>query len=95
MPLSKRYILFSQEEHERVNLDVTYAQLEKFILMWDAGFHINTIYRNNNTSRVTAALMVMDLEMTGAIKKRKKGLEGWRDDSEYREWYESIRNELL
>lgn len=86
-----RYILFSEEEHEKVALDVTYPQVDKFILLWNEGFSINTIYRKVGVHKVTAALMAMDLEMTGRLKARRNGVNGWRFDCEFDEWWKNYK----
>lgn len=90
-PFSQRYILFNQEVHENVQHDVTYAQVEKFILLWNEGFSIDTIYRRLNVHKVTAALMAMDLEMCGAIKARRNGLYGWRFDCEFDDFWKEYK----
>ena len=86
-----RYILFSQKEHEMVQLDFTHAQIEKFIGMWEADFSLNLIYRKLNIHKVSAALIAMDLELLGVIKPRKHGLIGKRLDGEYDDWFEDFK----
>ncbi|WP_107950918.1 hypothetical protein [Lysinibacillus parviboronicapiens] len=86
-----RYILFSQQEHEMVQLDFTHTQIEKFIGMWEADFSINLIYRKLNIHKVSAALIAMDLELLGVIKPRKHGLIGKRLDGDYDDWFEGFK----
>ncbi|MFJ7663727.1 hypothetical protein ACIQXW_15250 [Lysinibacillus sp. NPDC097162] len=82
-----RYILFSQPEHEMLQLDFTHEQIEKFIGMWEADFSINLIYRKLNIHKVSAALIAIDLELLGVIKPRKHGLIGKRLDGDYDDWF--------
>ncbi|MFF2174956.1 hypothetical protein ACFVT8_00600 [Lysinibacillus sp. NPDC058147] len=74
--VDSRYILFTGEVHETVKFDFTTQQIGTFIIMWNQGHSINTIARKLNTSKVSAALIVMDLEMTGKIGPRAGGLLG-------------------
>lgn len=87
-----RYILFSQKEHEMVQMDFTHKQIEKFIGMWEADFSINLIYRKLNIHKVSAALIAVDLELLGVIKARKHGLIGSRLDGDYEEWLKEFKN---
>lgn len=72
----ERYILFTEEVHEKVKFDFTNSQIETFITLWNAGHPIANIARKLNTSNVSIALIVMDLEMTGRITARSGGLRG-------------------
>lgn len=89
--IADRYILFSQPEHEMLQLDFTHEQIEKFIGMWEADFSINLIYRKLNIHKVSAALIAIDLEILGLIKARKHGLIGKRLDGDYDDWFEGFK----
>lgn len=90
---NSRYILFSHEEHEMVQLDFTHEQIKKFIGMWEADFSINLMYRKLNIHKVSVALIAIDLELRGLIKARKKGLFGTKPDNEYDAWLEDFNRE--
>lgn len=89
--IADRYILFSQPEHDMLQLDFTHEQIEKFIGMWEADFSINLIYRKLNIHKVSAALIAIDLELLGVIKARKHGLIGKRLDGDYDDWFEEFK----
>ena len=74
-----RYILFTGEVHEKVQFDFTKHQIETFIALWDSGHPIDKIAQKLNTSKVSVALIVMDLEMAGRIEVRPGGLQGRKD----------------
>ncbi|MDC6268032.1 helix-turn-helix domain-containing protein [Lysinibacillus fusiformis] len=74
--VESRYILFTGENHEIVKFDFTQHQIETFITLWNEGYPINKIAERLNTSKVSATLIVMDLEMTGKIGPRDGGLLG-------------------
>lgn len=74
--VNSRYILFTGDVHETVKFDFTIKQIGTFIEMWNQGHSINTIAQRLNTSKVSAALIAMDLEMSGRIKQRASGLLG-------------------
>lgn len=88
---SSRYILFTHEEHELVQLDFTHDQIKKFIGMWEADFSINLMYRKLNIHKVSVGLIAIDLELRGLIKPRKNGLFGTKLDSEYDSWLEEYK----
>lgn len=71
-----RYILFTGEVHEKVKFDFTMRQIETFITLWNSGYPIDKIAQKLNTSKVSVALIVMDLEMDGRIEVRPSGLHG-------------------
>lgn len=74
--VEKRYILFTDEVHDTVKLDFTKLQIETFVTLWNLGVPINKIAKRLNTSKVSAVLIAMDLEMTGRIVPRFGGLLG-------------------
>lgn len=74
--VENRYILFTGEVHEIVKFDFTQRQIETFITLWNLGHPINKIADRLNTSKVSVALIAMDLEMTGRIEPRAGGLLG-------------------
>ena len=74
--IRSRYILFTGVEHDIVQLDFTEHQIDTFITLWNDGLPIQKISRKINTSKVSVALIAMDLEMTGKIKAREGGLFG-------------------
>lgn len=74
--VANRYILFTGDVHETVKFDFTVKQIGTFIDMWNQGHSINKIAQKLNTSKVSAALIAMDLEMSGRIKQRVGGLLG-------------------
>ncbi|MFF2179395.1 hypothetical protein ACFVT8_23530 [Lysinibacillus sp. NPDC058147] len=74
--VDSRYILFTGEVHETVKFDFTIQQIGNFIAMWNHGHSINKIAQRLNTSKVSVALIAMDLEMTGKIGPRDGGLLG-------------------
>lgn len=51
-------------------------QIETFITLWNLGWPIDKIAQKLNTSKVSVALIVMDLEMAGRIYVRPGGLKG-------------------
>lgn len=68
--------MFTGEEHEKVQFDFTEHQITTFISLWNAGISIKKIACKINTSVVSAALIVMDLEIAGKIEPRDGGLFG-------------------
>ncbi|WP_431811914.1 helix-turn-helix domain-containing protein [Lysinibacillus sp. FW12] len=74
--VESRYILFTGENHEIVKFDFTQHQIETFITLWNEGYPINKIADRLNTSKVSVALIAMDLEMAGRIGPRAGGLLG-------------------
>ncbi|MEA0563290.1 hypothetical protein [Lysinibacillus irui] len=74
--VESRYILFTGEVHESVKFDFTVQQIGTFIKMWNQGYPINKIADRLNTSKVSVALIAMDLEMAGRIGPRAGGLLG-------------------
>lgn len=74
--VESRYILFTGEVHETVKFDFTQRQIETFITLWNQGYPINKIADRLNTSKVSVALIAMDLEMAGRIGPRAGGLLG-------------------
>ncbi|WP_025114410.1 hypothetical protein [Lysinibacillus fusiformis] len=74
--VKEKYILFTGDAHETVKFDFTAKQIEIFITLWNLGLSINKIAQRLNTSKVSATLIVMDLEMTGRIEARAGGLLG-------------------
>lgn len=72
------YILFTGEVHESVKFDFTIQQIGTFITMWNQGYPINEIAQKLNASKVSVALIAMDLEMAGRIGPRAGGLLGKR-----------------
>ncbi|WP_445480445.1 helix-turn-helix domain-containing protein [Lysinibacillus irui] len=74
--VESRYILFTGEVHEIVKFDFTKRQIELFITLWNQGYPINKIADRLNTSKVSVALIAMDLEMAGRIGPRAGGLLG-------------------
>ncbi|UPW82343.1 hypothetical protein [Lysinibacillus sp. Ag94] len=74
--VDSRYILFTGDVHETVKFDFTIQQIGTFITMWNQGYPINKIAQRLNTSKVSVALIAMDLEMTGKIGPRAGGLLG-------------------
>lgn len=74
--IRSRYILFTGEKHDNVQFDFTEHQITTFIALWNAGLPIKKIARKINTSVVSAALIVMDLEIAGKIEPRDGGLFG-------------------
>lgn len=74
--VDSRYILFTGTAHETVRFDFTINQIGTFIDMWNRGHSINKIAQRLNTSKVSVALIAMDLEMSGRIKQRVGGLLG-------------------
>lgn len=74
--IENRYILFTGEVHDTVKFDFTIHQIGTFIDMWNQGYPIDKIAQKLNTSKVSVALIVMDLEMTGKIQPRVGGLLG-------------------
>lgn len=76
--VENRYILFTGEVHEIVKFDFTQRQIETFITLWNQGHPINKIADRLNTSKVSAALIAMDLEMAERIEPRAGGLLGKR-----------------
>lgn len=73
-----RYILFTGEVREKVKFDFTIRQIETFVTLWNLGYPIDKIAQKLNTSKVSVALIVMDLEMSGRIEVRPGGLLGKR-----------------
>lgn len=76
--VENRYILFTGEVHESVKFDFTIQQIGTFITMWNQGYPINEIAQKLNASKVSVALIAMDLEMAGRIGPRAGGLLGKR-----------------
>lgn len=76
--VESRYILFTGEVHESVKFDFTIQQIGTFITMWNQGYPINEIAQKLNASKVSVALIAMDLEMAGRIGPRAGGLLGKR-----------------
>ncbi len=74
--VENRYILFTGEVHETVKFDFTQRQIETFITLWNQGYPINKIADRLNTSKVSVALIAMDLEMAERIGPRAGGLLG-------------------
>ncbi|WP_342441769.1 hypothetical protein MHB65_22250 [Lysinibacillus sp. FSL K6-0075] len=74
--VENRYILFTGEVHESVKFDFTIQQIGTFITMWNQGYPINEIAQKLNASKVSVALIAMDLEMAGRIGPRAGGLLG-------------------
>lgn len=72
--VENRYILFTGEVHESVKFDFTIQQIGTFITMWNQGYPINEIAQKLNASKVSVALIAMDLEMAGRIGPRAGGL---------------------
>ncbi|WP_312507557.1 helix-turn-helix domain-containing protein [Lysinibacillus sp.] len=73
-----KYILFTGKAHENMKFDFTQRQIETFITLWNQGYPINKIADRLNTSKVSVALIAMDLEMAGKIGPRAGGLLGKR-----------------
>ncbi|MFJ5566158.1 hypothetical protein [Lysinibacillus xylanilyticus] len=71
--VDSRYILFTGEVHDTVKFDFTTKQIEIFMTLWNLGYPINKIAQRLNTSKVSVALIAMDLEMTGKIEPRAGG----------------------
>ncbi|MBD8522365.1 hypothetical protein [Lysinibacillus fusiformis] len=76
--VENRYILFTGEVHESVKFVFTIQQIGTFIAMWNQGCPINEIAQKLNSSKVSVALIAMDLEMAGRIGPRAGGLLGKR-----------------
>lgn len=76
--VENQYILFTGEVHESVKFDFTIQQIGTFIAMWNQGCPINEIAQKLNASKVSVALIAMDLEMAGRIGPRAGGLLGKR-----------------
>ena len=76
--VENRNILFTGEVHESVKFDFTIQQIGTFITMWNQGYPINEIAQKLNASKVSVALIAMDLEMAGRIGPRAGGLLGKR-----------------
>ena len=76
--VESRYILFTGEVHETVKFDFTINQIGTFIDMWNQGCPINEIAQKLNASKVSTALIAMDLEMAERIGPRAGGLLGER-----------------
>lgn len=74
--VESRYILFTGDVHEIVKFDFTQRQIETFITLWNLGHPVNKIADRLNTSKVSVALIAMDLEMAERIEPRAGGLLG-------------------
>lgn len=74
--MSKRYYLFTNKECDQIRLDFPPMTVERFIQLWNKGVPFEKIFKTLRLKPVEAALIMIDLEYSGRIQQRRRGLKG-------------------
>lgn len=71
-----RYILFTQDEHEKINLDFERETINRVVAMWHLGYTDKYICQELKISDVELGLIIIDLHYCDRLKRRKNGFLG-------------------
>lgn len=71
-----KYILFTQEQHEKIRWDYTQDMIDRVLDLWKEGYAYNVIAKSLGLRRVEVTLVLLDLAERGKVPARSQGMFG-------------------